>query len=342
MLALPDVDLEGEVDAIIERIRRTWAPTDGVRELVRDICDHAQVCARAWVADYVIYRVVGDLRRHRLELLRDVLPTEAERALARHYDVPCLVLDSIAYLTPELRLCGLAMDGEWRYERAAHRLYHTLEKRHPMVGLIRPVHGEALGGRGASGRCQTVAGHLTEQSPDSGAVPDFAARSNVSCLMRDDHCRTRSPGGVLVCALFSQLLRLVEWKNTHAVCQALTAVDWHLQEPALVFEQEVTVSQPLALALLAMAQRRMEHLRDARGGLTTAEAYRQALAAVDGMAKQPYKERATTLRELVRGVADINDGTLGLTAAVAARDLELNTVCRAVLREHLGCRDEAH
>ncbi|HDR9105969.1 TPA: hypothetical protein QDB04_002825 [Burkholderia vietnamiensis] len=254
-----DINLDEEVTLLAEFISQRWTPIAGLQTMFTEIRDAALHAGRGWLESHGIWEKTRDMEKARQELLMQAMGPKTGDAV-EYYDALCTLLDSIGSSATGLRDAGRALDGAWDYERRVKAVLAALTPRYPDLAGARPLGWESMekGYRDFDGMAEydpSVDHELFKGTLVEGhGAPDFVGRIALPYVMYDEMCQGRKACYVLVGAVYSHFLGIVEFLNTHRVIEDLASAFPQLREPVMLYERKVTTANPFLKVAIELAR----------------------------------------------------------------------------------------
>lgn len=254
-----DMNLNEEVEHLVAFISQKWTPITNLQAMFTEIRDAALHAGRGWLESHDIWAKTRDMEKARQTLLLETLGLD-EASGVEYYDALCTLLDSVGNSAKGLSTAGMALDGEWDFERRVRALQLVLSPRYPDLADARPLGWASLekGYRDYDGMEEY------DPSEDHGVfngtyVPgrisaDFTGRVALPYVMYDEICQGRKASYVLVGAVFAHFLGIAEFLNTHKLMQDLDTAFPQLQEPVMLYERKVTTANPFLKVAVELAR----------------------------------------------------------------------------------------
>ncbi|KVP17054.1 hypothetical protein [Burkholderia ubonensis] len=254
-----DINLDEEVAHLAEFIGQKWTPITGMPALFAEIRAAAFHAARGWFDQHAVWEFATDLEDTRAKLLASKLNLGFD-ASVEYYDSLCTLLSDISRSAREVREAGMALDGEWYFERRVRAVERQVVSKYPDLASARPLGWAEL----EKGYCDFDGQAEYDPYPDrdlfngvrvEGTLSsDFPGRVALPYVMYDEKCQGFKASSVLVGSVFAHFLGIAEFLNTHKLKQDLLAALPNLPEPVMLFERNLQTDNPFLKVMFELAK----------------------------------------------------------------------------------------
>ena len=249
-----DINLDEEVAHLAEFISQKWTPLANIQTLFAEIRDAALHAARGWFDQNEVWELATELEDARAKRLQSNLNLGFD-ASVELYDALCTLLHGIGRSAKDLREAGMALDGDWDYERRVRAVEHQLLLKYPDLAGARPLGWAEL----EKGYCDFDGQEEYDPYPDQelfkGALVqgtfsfDFPYRVALPYVMYDEKCQSFKASAVLVSAVYAHFLGIAEFLNTQKLKQDLVAALPNLDEPGMLFGRNLGTGNPFLMVM---------------------------------------------------------------------------------------------
>lgn len=250
----PEVNIDYEIDAIVDFVGLKWTPIDNLKEIVTAIKDKATHDARALFDTYDVFEYAHPL----IEARRNKLEQVSNSKSAYLYDHTCHLLNEIIIHSSKVRDGALNIDGNWYFENKTKPIVKGLIKQYPELSKIKPNGWNAFIKNYSDFDGQEEYDPEEDRNlfrgvnTESACAADLPGRLALPYVAYDDRCQGRKPSEVLIGSIYAQFIRIMEYKNSLGVCNALEALGLPNTD-SLVFELNIKTDNPLLKVIMALA-----------------------------------------------------------------------------------------